>query len=604
MLISVTFEFLSLFFILVIYASFAIRRKDDTEEVSLFWKLIVINIIGLIVETISLFSLMYYKIMPNITELFCRLDMILISLNLYIIYLFTCVLFNPKMSNNNRKGILNSFVFILFIASLVVAIMLPIEFHTEFIRGRYTVSYVGQVVDTFIVILGTIMTICVINLIMNRKYYFRQRLVIISFYIFLAVCVLIGHVVYIGFTFEFSGITFVTVLVYFLIENYDVKKVYELQEVSKKVDKLNGEKNKFLFNMSHEIRTNLNTIVVTSNLLMDNKLDKKTKDDLKEVVFASDSLLEIVGNIIDINKIEKDTDNVKEEIYDLRKEIEGLSEMNIIRIEDKPINYMINIDEDLPKLLFGYKSHVKKIINNLISNAFKYTNEGSVSLNLKCDNDLKKKISHITISVVDTGIGIKDTSRLFNKFDRLDLDKASTIEGTGLGLVITKRFIESLGGTINVDSVVGKGSTFTVTFDQKIGDEKDLIHDDISMDKIFGGMKILLVDDDELNLNVLKKVFTKYNCYIDSTSSGREAISMITREKYDLVFTDVFMPDMDGFEVLKTCKKYDIPVVALTADALQDSEEKYLTKGFNGYISKPYSQKDIYMAMDEFLYKE
>lgn len=604
MLISITFEFLSLFFILVIYASFAIRRKDDTEEVSLFWKLIVINIIGLIVETLSLFSLMYHNIMPHITELFCRLDMMLISLNLYTIYLFTCVLFNPKFSGKKGKEILNSFVFLLFLASLVVAIILPIEFHIDFINGRYTVYYVGQVVDVFIAILGLIMSICIINLIVDRTYYFRQRLVIILFYTFLAVIVLIGHVVYIGFTFEFPGITFVTILVYFLIENYDVKKVYELQEASKRVDKLNEEKNKFLFNMSHEIRTNLNTIVVTSNILMDKKIDSKTKDDLKEVVFASDSLLEIVGNIIDINKIENDTDNVKEEIYDLRKEIEGLSEMNIIRIEDKPINYMINIDDNLPAYLLGYKSHVKKIINNLISNAFKYTNEGSVSLNLKCNNDLKKNISHITISVVDTGIGIKDTSRLFNKFDRLDLDKASSIEGTGLGLVITKRFVESLGGTINVDSEVGKGSTFTVSFDQKIGDEKDLIHDDISMDKIFGGMRVLLVDDDELSLNVLKKVFTKYNCYIDAVSSGREAILMIEREKYDLVFTDVFMKDVDGFEVLKECKKYDIPVVALTADALQDSKEKYLSKGFNGYISKPYSQKDIYMAMDEFLNKE
>ena len=403
-----------------------------------------------------------------------------------------------------------------------------------------------------------------------------------------------------GITIICCEVALIVILIYFFIENNDTKKVEQLKEIRDQANKFDQEKTKFLSNMSHEIRTSLNTIVVTSNDLLESNVDNSIKEELKDCLYASDTLLELVGNILDLNKISSEFISLNNVQYDLKKEVESIAEMTSIRIENKPINFIMNIDNSIPNILYGDKVYMKQIMNNLLTNAFKYTNEGEVKFNISCENDLTNKKCHLIISVQDTGIGIKDTSKIFDKFERLDVDKISTVEGTGLGLVITKKIIDSMNGTINVESTYGKGSKFTVELDQEIVDKPvNVVNKSQVINYNFGNRRILLLDDDKLNLKVEKKTLSKFNFKIDTANNADEALELIKNNGYDLIFTDAYLENGYDDQVLRYAKKFNIPVICLTADAIEGAEEKYLNLGYSYYISKPYTIRDIYDVLEK-----
>ena len=289
--------------------------------------------------------------------------------------------------------------------------------------------------------------------------------------------------------------------------------------------------------------------------------------------------------------------------------METLAKLNKSRIGVKSIEFKTNFAEDIPYELIGDKVHVKEIVNNLLSNAVKYTDEGEINFNIKCIN--KNKTCSLIISVQDTGRGIKSESitRLFDKFDRLDVERNTTIEGTGLGLAITKKLVDMMGGSINVNSTYGKGSIFVVTLNQKIGQmEKPVTKETKSKKAVknidYTNKKILVVDDNQLNIKVAERALSDLNVKIDTCLSGKEAIAMVKKEKYDIILLDIMMPEMNGEETLvelKKIKDFDIPVIALTADAVQGAKEKYLDEGFNSYIAKPFTRDQIKEKLDKVL---
>ena len=405
-------------------------------------------------------------------------------------------------------------------------------------------------------------------------------------------------------------LTFINYIMFFTIENPDVKMVKELEIAKDAAVKANKAKSEFLSSMSHELRTPLNAIVCFSELLETKEgLDKESKDFAKDIVNASHNLLELVNGVLDISKIEAGKMEVINKEYNAKELFNSLSTMVIPRIGDKKIEFKTCLAEDLPCVLNGDTGKIKQIILNLLTNAVKYTDYGCIDYDIECLNDFKNNRTKLIVSVRDTGRGIKeeDISRLFQKFERIDEDRNTTIEGTGLGLAITQSLADLMGGKIKVTSRYGYGSTFTFVFEQDVvsfNEVEEKKEEEIIEEKVdFSNKSILVVDDSKLNLKVAENVLKGYNVNIFTCISAKECLDYLSIGKYDIILMDIMMPVMNGVEALKEIKKLGVetPVIALTADAIDGQEDKYLKEGFDGYLSKPIDKNELKKVLNKYL---
>ena len=546
--------------------------------------------------------LIYINYDTNLILLANRIECIAIvnyfaNLLLYVSYL-------TKSDNEKNKKIFN----IVNIILTLLVLFMPLELKiTNDLNYMVTVGPAIAVTS----IAAALALICIFYISLKYKKQIEGKLVpIVSLLVFFLIVLITRAIVPEFICLEFFA-NVALLLMMFTIENPDLKMIQELEEARKRADNANKAKSDFLSSMSHEIRTPLNAIVGLSEDMKDRSVcPDSMKEDLNDIIDASHTLLEIVGNIMDINKIESEKMEIVEVSYNFKEEISSLARVQSIRIKDKKIDYKINISEDIPYELIGDKQHVKEIINNLLSNAIKYTDEGIVSMNITCFNS--NDICNLEIEVYDTGRGIKqeDLNRLYNKFDRLDVEKNSTIEGTGLGLAITKKLVELLNGTINVESEYGEGTKFNVIIPQRIGNDTSKDEQVITNNIVdYSDKKILIVDDNKLNIKVAKRNIEDLNFKeIDECYNGLECLEKIKNgKKYDIILMDIMMPTMDGEQVLKELKNikdFDTPVIALTADAIAGSDEKYKNEGFVDYVSKPFNKDTIKLKIDSIFEKD
>lgn len=397
---------------------------------------------------------------------------------------------------------------------------------------------------------------------------------------------------------------FITYLIYMYIESPSIKEYNIINELRVNALKKDMNKTNFLNNISHELRTPLTSIINSIEYMSmhTDNLSNEIKESINDLNDASSSLLDLVGNVIDINKIENKELELKEKNYDIRKEVERLILLNKKMSSKKDVVFKYSISENTPNVLYGDKTKIKEIINNLLTNAFKYTDKGTITLTI--NSVIENDICNLQIEVKDTGIGIKseDLNKIFSK-KGIDNDINSDVDRDGIGLLVSKDLIYLMNGTINVRSYYGSGSVFSIEIPQKISNVVDNNSNDNNI--TYDNKTILLVDDDELNNKVLSRLLSKYNIKLSTCKNGKECIDKINNnEKYDLIFMDIMMKDMNGVDTLKELKNinnFNTKVIAFTADALTSSKDKYIKYGFGGYISKPFKKEDLEKILNDNL---
>ncbi len=362
-------------------------------------------------------------------------------------------------------------------------------------------------------------------------------------------------------------------------------------------------KSDFMANMSHEIRTPINAIVGMDEMILKESKEKNILEYAGYISEAGNQLLSLVNDILDFEKIEAGKLSLSEGEYSLGRIIRTVYQMMHTKADNKGIEFVVKADQHLPDGYFGDENRIRQILINLISNGIKYTPKGSVTLSVSgymTGDDM----AELHFEIRDTGIGIKDEDmeRIYDSFERVDSRRNRNVEGTGLGLAITRELVKKMEGRIEASSKYGKGSAFTVLIPQKVTDKKPLgewqrseIVKDEGVERITinsPDMRVLAVDDMPLNLVVIEKFLSMSKLQLDTASSARDALKLISENDYDVVLMDHFMPEMDGVEALQEIRamggKYEsLPVIAITANAIAGSKEEYLSMGFADYLSKP-----------------
>ncbi len=602
----VSFSICSFIFVLMFIIFYFSKERLNTLDTKMYSCILVTNIIGIMIDVFGYFVFKIYGSESFISILISKFYLVYYFLWAYFFLLYIFVIsFREKTEYLLQKKFTKpSIILTSIIISLIVLIM-PIQ-----ITYKDNVAYssglsVNMVYGLCFIMVGIMLYCLLRNL---KKISTKEYIPLLTFMVLSTFCMIIQKT-YPEITLMLMCHSIVTSLMYFTIENPDVKMVKELEVAKNEAEKANHAKSEFLSSMSHELRTPLNAIVCFSELLESKEgLDSESKDFAKDIVSASHNLLDLVNGVLDISKIEAGKMELINKEYNSQELFNSLSTMVIPRIGDKPIDFKTVIASDIPPVLKGDTGKLKQIILNLLTNAVKYTDKGFIKYRVECINDFKNNQTKLIITVTDTGRGIKkeDIDRLFKKFERLEEDRNTSIEGTGLGLAITEGLAELMGGKITVISDYGKGSTFKFVVIQEIVNVeiKEKSSNTISFDyNTFEGKKALIVDDSKLNLKVAENVLKNFLVTTESVTSGLECLSCVNSKKYDIIFMDIMMPNMSGVEVLRKLRENGVntPVIALTADAIEGQEEKYMSEGFDGYISKPINKEKLNYVLNKYL---
>ena len=596
------FTIVSFFFILLLSISYFSKKSTKNIRIRLYRYLLIVEMILLVSELISTIWIIYGP--------YSKIPYVLLRIHWYtgvlwftLLYYYS-VVFVSEIKTGGIKDIVKAntrskIIFALFAIGNIAFFFVPFSK----INANDNFSYLPGAASYYVYGYAAICTyLLIIYLFKNSKN--AKKIIKISIWAMVIEMHLdlVFQLIFPTISIAAVGVALQLYFLYFNIENPDLELISEIESSKEEIDKSSKAKTDFLSNMSHEIRSPMNAIIGFSESLVNGNFDDETvKNDIANISQAGNNLLDIINNILDISKIETGKETIILKEYYISNVLDELQKIVETRLADKPIKYIVEVDENIPCKLYGDSVKLFQVLLNILTNSVKYTEVGKIILYLKYEtnNNNNEVLLHFKIS--DTGYGIKkeDFDKLFEKFSRLDLAVNKEIEGTGLGLLITKKYVDLMGGKIWFDSQYQVGTNFYIDLKQKIVDNTPLkemqgkTNDGNRINLIdCSNYKALLVDDNKLNLKVAHKLLSKYGFQIEEVTSGKECINKIKDGvKYDIIFLDHMMPEMDGIEVLHVLKElrdYEVPpIVALTANAISGMKEMYLKEGFDDYLSKP-----------------
>lgn len=605
-IIELVFLVVTLIYSGVVAWFFYSKKQEDTEDTNLFSAMVILNITSVLLKITSLLTIDFLGVDNFLTIIVNKMSLAAFLGFFFIFSLYVVSIVKIKRQINfriEREGTIYMRYFMIMIFALAVAciLFLDIDF---FVGDR--VYFFGKSVDLVYFVTLIVVALSILYILLNMKNVVKNRKIPMLIFLTIIGILTIVQMNFPEINFAISLETIVLFLMYHTVENPLGNNVERLEIEKEEALESNRSKSDFITSMSHEIRTPLNVIVGLSQDMQNFDLPNQAREDCEDVITASNSLLETVNNILDINEIEAETIKLNKAPYDFKEDMEMLAKVYTLRAKGKNLNFKYRISDDIPEELYGDRVHTKQIVSNLLSNAVKYTENGEIEFNVGCVN--QDGMCDLIITVKDTGIGMKPekAARLFSKANKIDFNKKTTAQGTKVGLIVTKRLVDLMGGRISLESVYGKGSTFMVNLPQKIvkskEEEKPKNLAEKHFKNLYGNKKILIVDDNKLNIKVVRRALSDLNYEIDEAYDGKEAVDKVhDGNRYDLILMDIMMPNMNGEEALFELKKdqsFITPVIALTADAISGSSEHYKEVGFDDYLAKPFTKDQIKERID------